>query len=85
MRHPNLTILAADGGVVGTMNRSWDSVSKDGNPAYSLAVSKDLPGWRTKAPADQCKWLLGDFAAFSEFLAHQLSSRDVEQDQTDAL
>jgi hypothetical protein len=83
-RHANLTLLAADGGVVGTIERNWDSVVKEDNAAYPIAVGTDLPDWRTKAPAKQCKWLLGDFSAFGQFLAHQLSSRDVEQGVVDA-
>jgi hypothetical protein len=83
-RHANLTILAADGGVVGTVDRSWHSVVKASNPVYRLAVGTELSGGRTKAPAEQCKWLLGDFAAFGEFLAYQLSSRDIERDLSDA-
>jgi SIR2-like domain len=83
-RHANLTILAADGGVVGTVERNWDSALKETNPAYDIAVGTDLPDWRTKAPPKQCKWLLGDFAALGRFLAYQLSSRDVEQGVKDA-
>ena len=77
-RHANLTLLAADGAVVGTVERDWHGDVKDDNPAYAMAVAKDLPEWRTKAPPDRCKWLLGDFAALGQFLGHQLSSRDVE-------
>jgi hypothetical protein len=83
-RHANLTLLAADGGVVGTIDRAWDSKVKDENPAYPIAVATDLPSSRTAAPADRCKWLLGDFAALGRLLAHQLSSRDVEQEVSDA-
>lgn len=83
-RHANLTLLAADGGIVGTVQRNWHSTVKDTNPAYMIAVGKELPEWRTKAPATQCKWLLGDFAALGQFLANQLSSRDVEQGISDA-
>lgn len=83
-RHANLTLLAADGGVVGTIDRAWDSKVKVENPAYLIAVATDLPGSRTTAPADRCKWLLGDFAALGYLLAHQLSSRDVEQKVSDA-
>jgi hypothetical protein len=83
-RHANLTLLAADGGVVGTIDRAWDSIVKDENPAYLIAVAKDLPASRTKAPADRCKWLLGDFAALGRLLAHQLSTRDIEQGVSDA-
>lgn len=78
-RHANLTLLAADGGVVGTIDRPWDSTVKDENPAYTIAVATDVPGTRTAAPADRCKWLLGDFAALGRLLAYQLSSRDTEQ------
>lgn len=84
-RHANLSLLAADGGIIGTVDHSWHSEVKDTNLAYSIAVGTDLPDWRTKAPAKQCKWLLGDFAAFGQFLAHQLSSRDIERSAIDAL
>lgn len=84
-RHANLTLLAADGAVIGTVDRNWNSDVKDTNLAYPIAVGTDLPNWRTKAPASQCKWLLGDFAAFGQFLAHQLSNRDVERIGNDAL
>lgn len=83
-RHANLTLLAADGGIVGTVDRDWDIAIKDSNPAYPIAVTRDLPESRTKAPADRCKWLLGDFAAFGRFLTHQLSNRDIEQGVVDA-
>ena len=83
-RHANLTLLAADGGVVGTIDRAWDSIVKDENLAYPIAVATDLPGSRTTAPADRCKWLLGDFAALGRLLAHQLSTRDIEQGVSDA-
>lgn len=83
-RYPNLTLLAADGGIVGTIERSWHSDSNDSNQAYSIAVGTGLMDGRTKAPEKQCKWLLGDFEAFGQFLAHQLSSRDVERNVIDA-
>jgi hypothetical protein len=83
-RYANLTVLAADGGVVGTVDRNWDSLVKDTNPAFPIAVGKDMPTRRTKAPPDRSKWLLGDFASFGRLLANQLSSRDIEQGTTDA-
>ena len=82
-RHGNLTLLAADGGVVGTVDRAWDSVVKEDNPAYPIAVGTEVAADRTSAPPDGCKWLLGDFASLGRLLAHQLSSRDVEQRRTD--
>ena len=78
-RHGNLTLLAVDGGVVGTIDRVWDSIVKTDNPAYPIAVATDVPAGRTSAPANRCKWLLGDFSALGRLLAHQLSSRDFEQ------
>lgn len=78
-RHANLTLLATDGAVVGTVERNWHSDLRDDNPAYALAVSKDLPESRTGAPADRCKWLLGDFASLGKFLGHQLFGRDRDQ------
>ena len=84
-QHANLTLLAADGGVIGTVDRIWHSEARDTNTAHSIAVRTDLPEGRTSAPLTQCKWLLGDFVAFGQFLAHQLSSRDVERSVTDAL
>lgn len=83
-RHANLTLLAADGAVIGTVERDWHVDAKDDNPAFPVAVGKDLPTWRTTAPADRCKWLLGDFAALGRFLGHQLSTRDIEQGVSDA-
>jgi hypothetical protein len=82
-RHANLTLLAADGGVVGTIDRAWDSIVKEENPAYPIAVATDMPAERTSAPTDRCKWLLGDFAALGRLLAHQLASRDIEQRGSD--
>ena len=83
-KHPNLSLLAADGGVIGTVDRDWDSSVKDTNPAFPLAVSKDMEDFRSKAPKERCKWLLGDFAALGEFLAYQLSNRDVEKGERSA-
>jgi hypothetical protein len=83
-RHANLTLLATDGAVVGTVERDWHGQVSDQNPAYPIAVARDLPEWRSKAPPDRCKWLLGDFASLGQFLGHQLASRDVEQGAIDA-
>lgn len=83
-RHANLSILAADGGIIGTVDRNWQTNPKQNNPAFQIAVGQDVPEWRSKAPKDQCKWLLGDFAVFGDFLAYQLASRDIEQEVADA-
>lgn len=78
-RHANLTVMAADGGVIGTVQRPWCCDNKDSNPAYEIAVTMQALPNRSSAPEGQCKWLLGDFAAFGSLLASQLSSREAEQ------
>jgi hypothetical protein len=78
-RLANLSLLAADGGVIGTVDRNWDNIVKDSNPAFPFAVGTNVVSGRTKAPPERCKWLLGDFAAFGRFLAYQLSNRDIEK------
>jgi hypothetical protein len=83
-RHANLTLLAADGGVVGTIDRVWDNKPKDGNPAYSIAVETKIAAESAPATGSNCRWLLGDFEALGRLLAHQLSTRDIEQRGNDA-
>jgi hypothetical protein len=84
-RHANLTLLAADSAIVGTVTRAWHSNRKDNHPAYAIAVGSDLPAPRTEAPAERCKWLLGDFGALGRFLGYQLASRDIEEGDAGAL
>lgn len=76
-RQANLSVLAVDGAVLGTIDADWDTEAKTADPMHDLAVVQaDLTG-RTSAPADRSKFLLGDFAAFGKFLAHQLSHLDL--------
>ena len=77
-RHGNFSLLAADGGVVGTVDGVWDVVQREDNPAYAIAVGTEVPGDRSSAPKDRLKWLLGDFSTLGRLLAHQLSSRNIE-------
>ena len=77
-RHGNFSLLAADGGVVGTVDGVWDVIQRDDNPAYEIAVGIEVPADSSSAPKDRWKWLLGDFAALGRLLAHQLSSRNIE-------
>ena len=79
-RHPNLSLLGVDGAVIGSIDRHWHSDEKTDDPLHGLAVRKgDIPG-RTSSAPERCKFLLGDFAAFGEFLARQLAQgkSDVE-------
>ena len=77
-RHANLSILAADGGVVGTIEGGWKSQEKNNNPAHEISVLKCALPNLTSVPDGQCKWLLGDFAALGRLLAYQLSNRNIE-------
>ncbi len=77
-KHANLTVMAADGGVIGTVPRGWCYDHKDNHPAYEIAVTQEELPHRSTAPAGQCKWLLGDFAVFGALLASQLSNREAE-------
>jgi len=74
--HPNLSLLAADGAVLGSVERDWRSDEKPDHPLHGLAVKTGEMTHRTKAPAERCKFLLGDFHSFGEFLAGQLSHRE---------
>lgn len=68
MRQPNLSILAADGAVLGTLNRHWNSASQDSHPLHGVAVSSVAEG-----EVERCRFGLGDFKKLGQFLAHQLN------------
>jgi len=68
MRQPNLSILAADGAVLGTLNRDWNSASQDSHPLHGVAVSSVAEG-----EVERCRFGLGDFKKLGQFLAHQLN------------
>ncbi|CAI8840718.1 SIR2 family protein [Pseudomonas marginalis] len=72
-RQPNLSILAEDGAVLGTLNRNWNATSQDSHSLHGVAVSSV-----TENDIEQCKFGLGDFKKLGQFLAHQLNqSSDV--------
>jgi hypothetical protein len=80
--HPNLSLLAADGAVLGTIERDWRQDEQTGHPLHGIAVTKKDPS--DGAPsATSCEFLLGDFQAFGEFMARQLSRFDDEQAGSD--
>ena len=71
--HPNLSLLASDGDVLGTLERGWRLDDQSAHPLHGLSVNsptKDDSG---------CEFLLGDFKVFGDFLARQLSRFDDEQ------
>lgn len=74
--HPNLSLLAADGAVLGTIDRTWRADEQAGHAMHGVSVSKKTTGASVGAAPDHCKFLLGDFKAFGSFLAQQLSRTD---------
>jgi hypothetical protein len=78
-KHPNLSLLASDGAVLGTLERDWQIDENTGHPMYGLSVvKKESAVYDEEKPAD-CDFLLGDFKHFGNFLARQLSGLDDEQ------
>lgn len=75
-KNPNLSLLAVDGAVLGTVERDWRSDEKSEHPLHGLAVKTGDMKNRSDAPESRCKFLLGDFKSFGDFLAQQLSMSD---------
>lgn len=75
-KQPNLSLLAADGAVLGTIDHDWHSEEKKDHPWHGLAAQAGEMKERSGSPADRCKFLLGDFATLGKFLAWQLSQGD---------
>lgn len=71
----NFSLLAADGAIVGTVDREWHTQGKPERALHDLAVRAGDLGYRTTAPAERCKFLLGDFRALGSFVAQELSRR----------
>ncbi|MEX5683051.1 SIR2 family protein [Pseudomonas silesiensis] len=67
-RQPNLSILAEDGAVLGTLDRNWSSTSQESHSLHGVAVNSV-----TESDVDRCKFGLGDFKKLGQFLAHQLN------------
>ena len=77
LTHPNLSLLATDGAVLGTIERYWRSDDQTGHPLHGLAVNS--PSALDASSTKNCEFLLGDFKVFGEFLARQLSRLDDDQ------
>ena len=83
-KQPNLSLLAADGAVLNTIELGWHSQENNGHPLSGMAVQTgDFKG-RTEASSDSCKFLLGDFVSYGEFLMQQLEHTDVYGGGSDA-
>lgn len=78
-KQPNLSLLAADGAILGTIERNWRDEEKNEHPFHGLAVRSGEMKGRSNAPESRCKFLLGDFKTFGEYLARQLASCDGDE------
>lgn len=80
--HPNLSLLAADGAVLGTVERDWRADEQIGHPLHEVSVASS--GAEEGDSARNCQFLLGDFKRFGDFLARQLSRVDDELEASHA-
>ena len=80
----NLNLLAVDGAVLNTVERDWHSEDKADHPLCGVAAQSGEMKHRTDTPAERSKFLLGDFKALGQFLAHQLSNREDDKGKNDA-
>ena len=66
----NLTVLAADGAVIGTVDRDWTATEKSDHPLHGDTVRGP------DASRSSCTLALGDFRVLGDFLAGQLNESD---------
>jgi len=83
-KQPNLSLLAADGAILNTIEHDWRADQKEEHVLHNIAVATGEMKHRTIAPAEHCKFLLGDFKAFGIFLAQQLGYREDKREGNDA-
>lgn len=79
LKHPNLSLLAADGAVLGTVERDWRDDEQTGHVLHGISVAKKEVAQNADAAKTNCEFSLGDFEQFGRFLAQQLSRSDDEQ------
>lgn len=77
--HPNLSLLAADGAVLGTVERDWRADEQTSHALHGISVTKKIAADKTSAVSNNCEFMLGDFKNFGNFLAQQLSRTSDEQ------
>lgn len=83
-KHPNLSLLAADGAVLGTVERDWRADEQTGHALHGISVTKKTAAESGDAALNNCEFTLGDFKNFGSFLAQQLSRASDEQAGTNA-
>lgn len=83
-KHPNLSLLAADGAVLGTVERDWRADEQTGHALHEISVMKKELAENSDPASNNCEFTLGDFKSFGNFLAQQLSRSSEEQVGTNA-
>lgn len=73
LKHPNLSLLAKDGAVLGTIERDWREDEQTAHSLHGVSVTKKSPGGTAGGAITNCEFHLGDFEHFGQFLAQQLS------------
>jgi len=77
-KRANLSVLAADGAVLGTVEQDWRADDLADHPLHEVAVRS--PVVEEDKPPGNCQFTLGDFKSFGAFLAQQLKRSDDEVD-----
>lgn len=83
-KHPNLSLLAADGAVLGTIDRDWRADEQTGHVLNGISVTMKAQPENSEATPSNCEFILGDFKNFGNFLAQQLSRLSDDQVETNA-
>jgi hypothetical protein len=74
LKQPNLSVLAADGAVLGTVERDWRPDEQTTQPLHGLSVKGPTVG--ATGTDKNCQFMLGDFKQLGAFLARQLARDD---------
>ena len=79
-QHPNLSLLALDGSVLGMTQSEWRNNQKIEHPLHELAVNVKEAN---KDKKEECEFILGNFKSFGDFLAKQITQNDMSESFTD--
>jgi hypothetical protein len=74
-KHPNLSLLAEDGAILGTVDCDWRIDEKTDDFMHHIGVVKN-------ADDVNCRFVLGDFKKFGDFLTRQIVRHNVDEEYT---
>jgi hypothetical protein len=78
-KRPNLSVLANDGAVLGSVEQFWQTAENLDHPLHHIAVKSNEEPSPDGAPNKRREFLLGDFDALGNFLAHQLIGNETKE------